>query len=195
MRQVVLLGALGDAFGKEHLFDIKTPREAVSALAANFKEFRKHLSNNKTGYKIIIGNKYAEDIEELYLPFSKKETITFVPMIQGAQSGVGKIFAGAVLLTAGIGLMIWNPAGAAWVGKVGIGLLGVGLSTTVGGVTQLLTPIPKAPTIGKETDPSFSFGGPVNTSVQGYPIPVVYGRRIVGSKIISAGITIEEIYE
>ena len=117
-----------------------------------------------------------------------------MPIIQGAQSGVGKIFAGAILLGAGIALMTIPGLGVT-AGKIGIGLLGVGLSTTVGGVTQLLTPIPKAPTIGKETDPSFSFGGPVNTSVQGYPIPVVYGRRIVGSKIISAGITIEEIYE
>lgn len=190
-----MMGELGEAFGKEHFFDIKTPREAVSALAANHKTFRKHLSDNKSGYKIIIGNKYAEDINELHLPFSKKETITFVPVIQGAGSGVGKVFAGITIIAAAIALMVWNPAGALWVGKAGLALLGVGLSTTVGGVTQLLTPIPRAPTIGKETDPSFAFGGPVNTSVQGYPIPLVYGRMIVGSRIISAGITVEEIHE
>lgn len=193
MRQVILLGALGEAFGKEHVFDIRFPREAISALAANHKGFRKHLSDNKSGYKIIIGKKHIDDIEELHKPFSTKETFTIVPYIQGAGSGAGKIFAGITIIAASIALMVWNPAGALWVGKVGVGLLGVGISTTVGGITQLLTPIPKAPTIGKETDPSFAFGGPVNTEVHGYPIPVVYGKMIVGSRIISAGVTIEEI--
>ncbi len=192
MRQVILLGALGDAFGKEHLFDIRFPREAISALAANHKGFRKHLSDNKSGYKIIIGKKHVDDLEELHKPFSTKETFTIVPYIQGASSGTGKIFAGIVLIAASIALMTIPGAGVI-AGKIGIGLLGVGISTTVGGITQLLTPIPKAPTIGKETDPSFAFGGPVNTEVQGYPIPVVYGRMIVGSRIISAGVTIEEI--
>ena len=189
--QVILLGDLGDAFGREHFFDIKFPREAISALAANFKQFRNHIA--KGNYKILLGSKEMEDLSELHTPISTKEKITIVPVIEGAGSGTAKIFAGiAILGVAAVSL--WNPWGAVWVGKAGLALLGVGLSTTLGGVTQLLTPLPKAPTIEKGTDPSFAFGGPSNTSVQGYPIPVVYGQMIVGSKIISAGITVEEIY-
>lgn len=190
MRQVILLGALGDTFGREHNFDIKYPREAISALSANFKGFRKKLSEGS--YQIIIGKNTMNDLGELHNPFAKKEAITIVPVIEGANSGVGKVFAGVLILGAAIGMM-YIPGAAPWVGKAGIGLLGIGLSTTVGGITQLLTPIPKAPELQKGTDASFSFGGPVNTSVQGYPIPCVYGRVIVGSRIISAGITVEEI--
>lgn len=192
MRQVILLGSLGDLFGREHLFDIRFPREAINALGANFKSFRSEIA--KGSYKILIGQNGVNDLGELNKPFSKKETITIVPVIEGANSGIGKVFAGVLILGAAVGLMIWNPAASPWVGKVGLGLLGVGLSTTVGGITQLLTPIPKAPVLQKGTDPSYAFGGPINTSVQGYPIPVVYGQMIVGSKVISAGITIEEIY-
>ncbi len=192
--QVILLGDLGNVFGREHMFEIRFPREAINALAANFKNFRKHLAESKCGYQIIVGRKYLDSLDELHNPISSKESITIVPVIEGAASGTAKIFAGiAILGVAAIALTY--PGAALWVGKAGLALLGVGLSTTLGGITQLLTPLPKAPTIAKDTDPSYAFGGPQNTSVQGYPIPLVYGQMIVGSKIISAGITIEEIFE
>ena len=35
---------------------------------------------------------------------------------------------------------------------------------------------------------NYLFGGPVNTVKQGEPIPLVYGRAIVGSKTISASV-------
>ncbi len=193
--QVILLGDLGNVFGREHMFEIRFPREAINALAANFKNFRKYLAESKCGYQIIVGKKYLDSLDELHSPISSKESITIVPVIEGAASGTAKVFAGITLLVAATALLIWNPAGSLWVGQAGLALLGIGVSTTLGGITQLLTPRPKAPTIAKDTDPSYAFGGPQNTSVQGYPIPLVYGQMIVGSKIISAGITIEEIFE
>ena len=36
--------------------------------------------------------------------------------------------------------------------------------------------------------PSYSFNGAVNTSVQGGCVGLLYGRMIVGSSVISAGI-------
>jgi predicted phage tail protein len=33
----------------------------------------------------------------------------------------------------------------------------------------------------------------VNTTAQGHPVPVGYGRMIVGSAVISAGIDVDEI--
>ncbi|HCW20974.1 MAG TPA: phage tail protein, partial [Achromobacter sp.] len=39
---------------------------------------------------------------------------------------------------------------------------------------------------------SYNFNGPVNTSAQGIPVPVLYGRMIVGSAVISAGIYAED---
>ena len=43
------------------------------------------------------------------------------------------------------------------------------------------------------TPASYTFSGPVNTTAQGQPVPVGYGRLIVGGAVISAGITTEEI--
>lgn len=38
---------------------------------------------------------------------------------------------------------------------------------------------------------SFLFNGPTSTSQQGLPIPVVYGRILIGSQVISSGIQTE----
>jgi predicted phage tail protein len=75
-------------------------------------------------------------------------------------------------------------------------LLGVGASLILGGVAQLLTPVPRAPkgpgSSSKDTDEdprkSYSFSGIQNTSRQGVPVPIVYGETVIGAVTISAGI-------
>ena len=39
---------------------------------------------------------------------------------------------------------------------------------------------------------SDNIGGPSNTIQQGVPVPLCYGRMIIGSAMISAGISVEE---
>jgi predicted phage tail protein len=57
----------------------------------------------------------------------------------------------------------------------------------------LLTPIPKIG--GAEDDPrkSYSFSGVQNVSRQNVPVPIVYGEMIVGSIVISAGISTDKV--
>jgi predicted phage tail protein len=71
--------------------------------------------------------------------------------------------------------------------------VGVGASLVLGGVAQLLTPVPKVPqgaASNTDQDPrkSYSFSGIQQTSRQGVPVPVVYGETLVGSVVISAGV-------
>ena len=46
-----------------------------------------------------------------------------------------------------------------------------------------------------EMDPqkSYSFSGIQNTSVQGTPVPIIYGETIVGSVVISANVSTLEV--
>ena len=44
-----------------------------------------------------------------------------------------------------------------------------------------------------ENTPSTYFDGAVNTTAQGHPVPIGYGKLIVGSAVISAGLTVEEV--
>jgi predicted phage tail protein len=70
-----------------------------------------------------------------------------------------------------------------------IGLLGGAL--ILSGVAQLLTPVPKVPQgPGSDNDPrkTYNFSGIQQTSRQGTPVSIVYGKTLVGSVVISAGI-------
>ena len=71
------------------------------------------------------------------------------------------------------------------------GVMGFGISMVLGGVVQLLSPqqtYDSAASERPENRPSYNFNGPVNTTAQGHPVPLCYGRMIVGSAVISAGI-------
>jgi len=66
----------------------------------------------------------------------------------------------------------------------------MGISMAMGGVMQLMSPMAKG--LGTMDRPenraSYSFNGPVNTSIQGSPVGLLYGQLTVGSAVISAGI-------
>jgi predicted phage tail protein len=63
----------------------------------------------------------------------------------------------------------------------------------LGGVVKALTPSQKGGSgSNAQNEPSYHFNGPSNTSTQGSAVPVVYGRMIVGSMVISQGMSSEE---
>jgi predicted phage tail protein len=167
--------------------DVATAAEAVRFLLANWPELEAHM--NDQHYRVSVG-KYDLDLEELHHP-AGAAPISFVPVVSGA-GAVGRIIAGVALIAlafaSGAGFF-----GAAFAKNIGLFAFakGIGASLALGGVAQLLTPMPTVPQ-GADTqdDPrkSYSFSGIQNTSRQGVPVPIVYGETVVGSVVISAGI-------
>ena len=64
----------------------------------------------------------------------------------------------------------------------------------LGGVVQMLSPQPAGLARKESADnkASYAFGGVTNTASQGYPVPLLYGKRRIGGAIISAGIYVED---
>ena len=193
MKTVKLLGELGKKFGKSYKFDISNPAEAVRALCINFPAFKQHLIDSEkrgVAYRVIVG-KEDQSAETLHNP-SGKDVIKFVPVLQGAGgNGVTSFIIGAVLVIASF-VAPFVGAGAA-----SPYLMNAGIAMMIGGVVQMLTPVPSTNTSDDnnkpDNKPSYTFNGGVNTSAQGYPVPVGYGRMVVGSAVISAGIVAEEL--
>lgn len=186
MRSVYLLGSLGEQFGRNHKFDIKSAPEALRALQANNPSFQKTLMESAekgVGYKVLVGTDWVTEDQELLEPLGAKNSIMIVPVIQGS-GGVAKIFTGAAL----IGLSFaFNPITAGYFMAIGVGL-------ALSGVTQLLTPLPAfGANEAADNKPSYIFSGPVNTNSQGQCIPLGYGIAIVGSAVVSAGISVEAV--
>jgi predicted phage tail protein len=180
LRRIRIYGRLAKFIGHRVLeADVATAAEAVRFLIANWPELEQHMADQH--YRVSVGG-YDLTADELHDPAGQQE-IKIVPVMAGA-GAVGRIIAGAVLVAVGL----FVPG----IGALGVQLIvGVGASLIIGGVAQLLTPVPTMNT-GKdsEKDPrkSYSFSGIQQTSRQGVPVPIVYGETLVGSVVISAGI-------
>lgn len=186
LREVRLYGALGERFGRVHRLAVATAAEAVRALCANFPGFEAALLEVAPGYRVRVGDRRLEVADEVRDPSGARERIAIIPVLAGAKSEFTRIILGVALIAASF-FVPGLPALAA------NALIGLGASMVLGGVAQMLAPTP-AQQAGAdyENKPSYIFDGPTNTSAQGLPVPVGYGRLIVGSAVISAAITTEE---
>lgn len=192
LRTVRLSGELGVKYGKEHRFDVSTPAEAIRALSANFPQFKKDLASSherNVGYQIINGKCELENENQVNEPASGE--IVIVPVIMGASAGT-RILVGAVIIAVAATLDILSVGATAPITPY---MYGIGISLVLGGVIELLSPVPKikAPEERGDNKPSYLFNGPVNTTNQGHPVPIGYGRVLVGGGIVSAGISIDQI--
>lgn len=193
MLTVILLGELGKRYGRKHRLDVCSPAEAVRALCANFRDFRQFVASSadrNVGYR-VLNQKQAVTEAELHNPAS--HTIMFVPVVAGANflKKLGMVILGAALIVAAFFLPPVALIGTATLASV---TFTIGVSMVLGGVAQLLAPTPKTPDLkDTQTEASYIFNGAVNTSSQGAAIPAGYGRMIVGSAVISAGISVEDV--
>mgnify|MGYP003132144516 CR=1 FL=1 len=198
LRKIKLYGELAEFVGhKEFEVQVDSLAKAVSFLINNFEGIDRFM--NPRYYQVKVGN-YDIGEEEIHHPIGQ-EDIHFIPVISGAgRGGLGKILLGAALIA---GAFILSPAlsfsakgfGIAKAGMLTKGVLYVGASLVLSGVSELLFPLPKPKEFNSEQDPrlSFSFSGTQQTSRAGTPVPIVYGEIFTGSVVISGGIDTEQV--
>lgn len=198
MTRIELGGVLGKTFGKVHQRLISTTHEAPRALAATVKGFEQFMiSSERRGltYAVWRGKKNI-GFDELGYPVTG-EVIRIVPIVMGSKNGgLFQTILGVALITVAAfatGGMAIGIGGAAFAGGWGA-VAGVGVSMALGGVIQMLSPQPTglAKTQSSDNKPSYAFGGVTNTTSQGLPVPLLYGKRRIGGAIISAGIYVED---
>ncbi len=194
LRKVKLYGELAKFVGhKEFEAHVNSVGQAVSFLINNFPQLEAYMSPKY--YQVKVGN-YSITEEEVLYPIGQ-EDIHFVPVISGSGGGVGRILAGVALIAVGLG-----PLGAkfafstgltgTFIGKTAVYL---GAALVLGGVSQMLFPVPDPQKFESEEDPklSFNFSGVQNTSRAGTPVPIVYGEIFTGSVVISAAIDTNQV--
>lgn len=186
LRKIKLYGQLAKFVGKRVLeADVATAAEAVRFLVTNWPELERHMADQY--YRVSLDT-YDLSGDELHDP-AGASTIRIAPVVAGAGT-VGRILLGVALIAASF-FIPGSAALAIGALKVGVGsaVFGLGVTMVLGGVAQLLTPVPKLDA-ASEQDPrrSFSFSGIQNTSRQGTPVPIIYGETLVGSIVISAAL-------
>ena len=210
LRTIKLHGDLGRRFGREHRLAVETAAEAVRALCCLYPDMRRVLAEG--AWRVVRRrgqDRHDLDVDTLPMRLGDAE-LHIVPVVRGRGGrGVGKIVVGITLVAAAFAFAFTTPVAAGatagflggnWAAPVIPGLLtagnvaAVGLSLTLSGAAALLSPQPKMPNRGAiERAESYLLSGPTNTSVQGIPVPLIYGRVRVGAVLASAGLVVEEL--
>ena len=195
MKVVKVYGALRKRLGQCRFeFDVSTPAQAIKALCVNFPGLDKWLIDSEkdgVGYRVAISKeKVGEgDMSPLFMPFSDREVFSITPVIAGAGRGLGQILAGVAI----VGLTL-IPGGLPISGALAtkIGLFGGAL--ILNGIATAISPQPNLDSTLDESVQleSFTFSNVVNTSKQGLPVPIAYGRVFVGSAVLSSGLDVDQ---
>lgn len=196
LREVRLYGHLGRTFGRLHRMAVASAAEAVQALCVVLPGFERAFlgGDGRAHYHVYVGRgqrRAALELPQALDPVGAAEPIRIVPMVTGAKSGFATVLLGAALLFTApylAGAMA-TSFGMAAGGMVLSGSLMIGRALVLGGIIQLLSPQRQS---GVSTTPdntaSYAFDGPVNTTQEGLPVPVAYGRVFVGGAVISSGL-------
>lgn len=179
-------GSLGNTYGREPITLYATSvNDAMQGLFCNLgQSFKKTIRTGlwyiTKGKLVVIGDEPTKEdtfITEKELNLLLPETeLHIFPVIQGSGGGSAMGWIGAAILGGLIGLAIY-----------GVITMVMSMSNNSPKVDNYANAEPIA------QKPSFIFNGAVNVVEQGGPVPLIYGRHLAGSVIISAGITTERI--
>jgi predicted phage tail protein len=186
-----LHGALAEHYGPRHEVFVPTVKQAIGLLAGQLDGFRRRFQDAR--WLIMVGNpETGLSLGEQDLGFQTAGDVHLVPAIDGAGGGRGKAVIGFAILATAIVMsgeaFTVMGASVSWGTVASYGAL-IGLS----GVAMMMAPTPNSDYESREENPSFIFNGVQNTTNQGLPVPIVYGRHLVGSQVISASLVVENL--
>ena len=208
-RTVRLEGELGEKFGEVWNLNVQTPHEAIRAIECQTQGFRNYIldtAEKGIGYEVLIGDQGIQQEEELIYPAPMRDDFTFIPVPQGGKSrGFGMLLFGLALMIPGLQAMSAMMAPTAPL--PGLGGVTVFKGHSMAKAFSLLSPMQSigmtmggalmaggaalmlAPTIDSSAgneEQSYLFDGAINSAKQGTPVPILYGRMIVGGATVSA---------
>jgi predicted phage tail protein len=202
MVEVKLLGELGKRFGRKHRFMAHSARDIFSALSNQLEGFKDYFCNaheKGIGFKLVDGDPDGMDYENVLMGCRR---LIIAPIMSGG-GAIGRILIGVALIALafipGVGFAAaaaataTKAATAAGFTFLGGALFKLGTGLLLTGVAQLLTPTPDAV---KETErkDSFLFDRASDLTVQGQPVPILYGKFLASSPlIISSALTTQQV--
>ena len=167
-------------FGRRFDLQAETPAEALHALFVQIGGLREHIRNGV--YQVRFG---GEDQTEAGIAEAFRRPASgilhIVPRVRGAGKNGGLIqtVVGAVLIV--VGAITYAAGGAS--------LVAAGIGMVAGGVAQMLTKPPKMKeSSGADAGRNSAFSNLSNTTAQGRPMPLAYGRVYAGSRVVSQGV-------
>ncbi|QXV84020.1 tail assembly protein [Escherichia phage PeterMerian] len=189
LKVIKLSGSLGRRFGVFHKMAVDSYPEAIRALSSQVEGFKDYMQSevgSRMKYAIFVDGKNIGQHDEKSWKCARE--VRIVPVPTGSKSGglFNVVFGAVIMATA----FITGGASLAAMGAFASSAFMMGGAIALGGVMQMISPQQggmKLQSQSAENKPSYAFGGAVNTTAAGYPVPLPYGYRTVGGAIWSAG--------
>ena len=201
LRKIKLYGELAKFLGEKTLeAEVNNAAQAIRFLVVNFPKLEKHMADRY--YRVLV-DKWELNDKELHYP-SGASDIKIVPVVGGAGGNTGQILLGAALIGAsfmfpGAGMfgttsfLGKEAVVGGFLTKVGTITSVIGASLVLNGIANMLAPVETIPEENQDPRRSFNFSGIQNTTRAGVAVPVIYGRTMTGSVVVSANITNEQV--
>ena len=189
LKTIKLSGSLGRRFGVFHKMAVDSYPEAIRALSSQVEGFKDYMQSevgSRMKYAVFVDGKNVGQHDEKSWKCARE--VRIVPVPTGSKSGglFNVVFGAVIMATA----FITGGASLAAMGAFASSAFMMGGAIALGGVMQMISPQQggmKLQSQSAENKPSYAFGGAVNTTAAGYPVPLPYGYRTVGGAIWSAG--------
>lgn len=189
VKTIKLSGSLGRRFGVFHKFAVDSYPEAIRALSSQvegFKDFMQSEIGSRMKFAIFVDGRNVGQHEDKAWQCARD--VRIIPIPTGSKSGgLFQVVLGAVVMATAF---FTGGASLAAMGALASSAFMMGGAMVLGGVMQMISPQQGGSRMSAqaaENTPSYAFGGAVNTTAAGHPIPLPYGYRTVGGAIWSAG--------
>ena len=211
LRAIHLHGRLGEMFEPVYHLQVASAAEAIRALSFQLDGFRQAVADGEwvvvrgepdTGWPLELGTMHMG---------LGTAPLHIMPNTVGSGGGGGgptKMIIGVALIAVAVasfqpeiavggdialggataGATAGGLGGASFLGLSVGQVAGMGLALTLSGISSMVSPAPKKNT-SVAANSSFLFSGAQNSSLEGQPVPVVYGNIQVGSVVTATTLT------
>lgn len=189
--KIQLHGPLRELYPEAFEIEADTAAEAINGFCKQTGVF--NVSPFESKYCInVVG---FDSKEALYSPLGPEiTTLNLIPHIAGGKSGFVKIIIAAALIAVsfipGLNVAIWSGYATTWSSLA----LSMGVSMLLGGLLELISPVPKLNTnTTQDVEASKYLGANQNTVKIGTRIPILYGRHIAYGHYISFDVDAKDV--
>ena len=193
-RKLIFQGSAGEALGTEWSVNAPTVADAFRIVHANNpKNYRDYFEQDLEAEFTVKLAGESLDAAELLLHNLEGEDIVVTPIPKGSKNAVEKILIAIVLIVISIYLGPEFLGEGEFAKMLAAGfkdfLMMMGTNLALQGIAELMAPDPS----NDKDEEGAMFSGPAQTVKHGQPVPICYGKMMVGGSPITYGFGVNKL--
>ena len=193
-RRLIFQGSAGEALGKEWTVNAPTVADAFKIVHANNpKKYKDYFEQDlEAEFSVKLAGEALGEAE-LLLNNLKGEDIVVTPVPKGSKlKALEKVLLAIVIIVIAIYLpdiLSWGETLTTLQSGIQTTVMSLGINMAIAGITELMMDDPS----NDKDEEGAMFGGPAQTVKHGQPVPICYGKLMVGGTPINFGFGVDKL--